>query len=217
MRTIKSLLLVCGFALIAQLGFGQISGTKHDFSAAAWNATTEICIVCHTPHNADITVAEAPLWNHETTATATFTLYNTGTFNGSGTIGQPDGSSKLCLSCHDGITAVDAYGTVGGVPVTTGQNMTTLIPGSDAGFGTDLTNDHPISFTYNTALATADGELYDPATQPALGGTIDTKMLFAGQMECASCHDVHNKAVAGTKMLHIDNAGSQLCLTCHNK
>jgi len=206
MRTIKSLLLVCGFALIAQLGFGQIAGTKHDFSAAAWNATTEICIVCHTPHNADITVAEAPLWNHEVTATATFTLYNTGTFDGSGTIGQPDGSSKLCLSCHDGTVALENFGTT-----TTGTNF---MP-ANANFGTDLSNDHPISFTYDAALVAADGELFATTTASGLGGDIATDMLFAGKVQCASCHDVHGTGIAN--LLLKSNAGSALCLTCHDK
>ena len=206
MKTIKNLLLVCGFALIAQLGFGQISGTKHDFSAAAWNATTEICIVCHTPHNADNTVAEAPLWNHETTATATFTLYNTGTFNGSGTIGQPDGSSKLCLSCHDGTVALENFGNT-----TTGTNF---IP-ANANFGTDLSNDHPISFTYDAALVAADGELFATTTASGLGSDIATDMLFAGKVQCASCHDVHGTGIPN--LLLKSNAGSALCLTCHNK
>ncbi|MEN8247292.1 MAG: cytochrome c3 family protein [Bacteroidota bacterium] len=202
MKRTFALLLVFG---IAQYGFAQITGSAHDFSGETWTVNTEICIVCHTPHSSNTTVGNAPLWNHEVTSTATFTLY-TGGGTMDATTGQPGGSSKLCLSCHDGTVALENFGgtTTGTASVTTGD------------LGTDLSDDHPISFTYNTALATADGELYNPSTQDSgLGSTIDADLLFGGSLECGSCHDVHNAGFA--YLLRIDNAGSALCLTCHNK
>ena len=93
-----------------------------------------------------------------------------------------------------------------------------MITGADL-IGTDLTNDHPISFDYTTALANTDGELYDPSTALSgmtATGTIAADMLFSNSMECASCHDVHNSA-GFTNLLVLDNAGSALCLTCHDK
>ena len=83
--------------------------------------------------------------------------------------------------------------------------------------GTDLGNDRPVSFTSDTALATADGGRFDPSSQNSgLGGTIAADLLFAGQLECASCHDVHNGSGVA-KLLRKSNAGSALCLTCHDK
>jgi predicted CXXCH cytochrome family protein len=188
------------------LSYGQITGSAHDFSGSAWNTTTEICIVCHTPHNADLTVTTAPLWNHEVTIVAAYTLYSSSTLNA--TLGQPGNESKLCLSCHDGTVALENFGGVTG--------GTNFISGS-ANVGTALNNDHPISFTYNDALATADGGLRTPSTYvTSLGGTINNDLLFSGRMECASCHDVHN-AHGNNMLLLIDNTGSALCLTCHNK
>lgn len=98
---------------------------------------------------------------------------------------------------------------------------TTTMGAVPANLGTDLRNDHPISFVYNSALATADGGLYNPATQTSgLGGTIEQDMLFgtAGSktLECASCHDVHNTYGQPYMLLKSNNA-SALCLTCHNK
>ena len=83
--------------------------------------------------------------------------------------------------------------------------------------GTDLSDDHPISFTYNTALATADGGLWDPASAlSGLGGTIDADLLSGSMVECSSCHDVHNSY--GIPFLLVkSNAASALCLTCHDK
>jgi predicted CXXCH cytochrome family protein len=165
-----------------------------------------MCVACHTPHNGSTTVAEAPLWNHELTA-ATFSLYSTSTLDATD-MGQPDGISKLCLSCHDGTIALEDFGGT-----TTGTNF---IAGADS-VGIDLSNDHPVSFTYNTALATTDGQLHDPSTAlSGLGSTIAADMLFTNKLECASCHDVHNDGNL-TSMLLISNAGSDLCMTCHNK
>jgi predicted CXXCH cytochrome family protein len=85
--------------------------------------------------------------------------------------------------------------------------------------GTNLTNDHPVSFTYNTSLATTDGGLHDPSTKLVGGvgsGTIQQKWLFNDKMQCASCHDVHN-GLGVNNLLVKSNTSSGLCLTCHNK
>ncbi len=186
------------------ISFGQtIVGSAHDFSSETWNPSGEVCIVCHTPHHAIST--DAPLWNHEVT-TATFTTYSSSTLDA--TVGQPDGTSKMCLSCHDGTVAIDNFGgQTGGSEFITGDDL----------IGTDLSNDHPISFTYDATLATNDGGLFDPTTtNSGLGGTIADDMLSGGKLQCSSCHDVHNGSGVA-KLLVKSNANSALCLTCHNK
>ncbi|MCF6180780.1 cytochrome c3 family protein [Lutibacter sp.] len=208
MKTTKLFLTLSLAGFMSFVSFGQnIAGSDHDFSTESWNSTGEICIVCHTPHNA-VTGLTAPLWNHEVTTT-TFTLY-TSTVSPSfdATASQPDGTSKLCLSCHDGTVAMDNFGgQTGG---------TDFMSGSDK-LGTDLSNDHPISFTYDAALATTDGGLFDPTTtNSGVGSTITADLLLANKLQCSSCHDVHNGSGVA-KLLVKSNAGSALCLTCHNK
>lgn len=200
----KVLLTVALVALMTSSAFAVITGSAHDFSGAGYGST-ELCVFCHTPHNSDTTVANAPLWNHEVTV-ATYTVYaGLGSLDAS--VGQPAGVSKLCLSCHDGTVAIDSFGGSTGATNITGVAL----------LGTDLTNDHPVSFTYDASLATTDGGLQDPTvTNSGLGGTIDADMLFGTQLECASCHDVHNTANI-PKLLVKLNGGSALCLTCHNK
>jgi predicted CXXCH cytochrome family protein len=204
MKFLFTFLLITTFATV---GFGQITGTAHDFSASAWSGG-QICVACHTPHNA-MAITNAPLWNHLVT-TQTFTPYSsTGTLNA--TVGQPSGVSKLCLSCHDGTTKIDAIGGAAG---------TTAMGAVAGNFGTDLSNDHPISFVYNSALVTADGGLKAVTSTSGLGGTIEGDMLFGATsgsktVECSSCHDVHNAGFAN--LLRKSNAGSALCLTCHSK
>lgn len=210
MRKARLLLTLCMTIVFAGVSFGQtIIGSAHDFSNQSWNTTGEICIVCHTPHNADMTVTNAPLWNHQVTAVTNYQLYSSATFDGASTISQPDESSKLCLSCHDGTVALENFGNT-----TTGTHFIQGI----YNMGTDLRNDHPISFVYDASLATADGELFNPVTTnvPELGGTIDNKMLFNHKLQCASCHDVHNSSGVDFLLL-FTNASSNLCLTCHDK
>lgn len=208
MKTRKLLLSLVLSIVVSTIGFAQtISGSAHDFSTKSWNAGGEICEVCHTPHNAT-TGLVAPLWNHQVTTT-TFTLYTSTTSpTFDATASQPDGASKLCLSCHDGTVALDNFGgrTNGTQFLTGGKN-----------FGTDLSNDHPVSFVYDAALATTDGGLYNPTTaNSGLGGTIAADLLPGGKVQCSSCHDVHN-GTGLSKLLVKSNAGSALCLTCHAK
>ncbi|MEN8191398.1 MAG: cytochrome c3 family protein [Bacteroidota bacterium] len=198
-----------------------IEGTHHDFTRSPLNYD-EICKVCHTPHNANMEIPNSPLWNHEITQ-ATYELYNSPTIDAA--IGQPNGDSKLCLSCHDGTVAYDSFGGNTGTKYLSWDWQMGNI-------GVDLTHEHPISFTYNTALAEADGELADPSSTPSgLGGTIAEDMLDNGQMQCSTCHDVHveRKTVDGCNGCHrvpgrepslsirIANENSALCLTCHKK
>lgn len=195
---------------LAASGQGMV-GSRHDFSSTGWGwafmsgPNDEICLPCHTPHSA-LAVTEAPLWNHEVTS-ATFAVYTRTTVDA--LIGQPNGTSKMCLSCHDGTVALDSWG---------GQAGTVYWPtGHRDVMGTDLTDDHPISFAYDAAFAAADGRLRDPTVAPSgLGGTITSDLLNAGNLECSSCHDVHDDAGL-PKLLRMANGTSALCLTCHVK
>lgn len=203
-------LIFSGFA-----SAGSINGTAHDFTAQAWTGG-QICVACHTPHGGNTTISTAPLWNHTVTS-ATYTVYSTSTLNA--TVGQPDGVSKLCLSCHDGTVALDSFGGATGSTFMTGSKAVGAVSTGS------LSNDHPISFTFDDALATADGALFPPSsTNVTIGatgrqktGTIANTILFAGKVQCASCHDVHNTFTDSSKLLRVSMNGSKLCLTCHNK
>ena len=216
---IPSALLVAFGLLGGQAFAGTIVGSVHDFSASGFSGG-EICVLCHTPHNADTTVTEAPLWNHEITS-QTFAMYSSPTLDAAQDA-QPTGSSKLCLSCHDGATAMDAFG----------GNVGSIVMSGPAAVGRndDLTDDHPISITYDSALATTDPGLLDPTQETVtIGaggdktrtGLVSDLMTPAGKVQCSSCHDVHNNFVApgtnGDPLLLVSKAGSEICLTCHNK
>lgn len=207
------------------LGAG-IAGSPHDFtdSAAvtgasdAWNTSGEICAVCHAPHDANKTVIGGGLlWNRAASPNdGTYTMYSTSAMNFiDGTeSAQPDGISKLCLSCHDGAAALEDFsGATGGTTFIVASRQ---IPAD----GTTLTGTHPISITY-----AGDANMNDPATTPMGTSGFISEVLDNGKVQCSTCHDVHDspgEAVANTNLLRVGNtvatgSASGLCLTCHNK
>lgn len=242
MRYLATVVLIAAI-LVPDLCVADISNTHHDFSYWSWlfptssNPRREICVFCHTPHNAMQGGAAdaAPLWNHNISE-ASYNLYASTSMDAA--VQSPDGLSKLCLSCHDGTLALDGHSGM------TGTRQLGTGFGTDGGLiGTDLRDDHPISFTFSSSLAAQDGGLRDPFTAPSGisgGGTIETDMLFNGKLECSSCHDVHvarNTNVDGqacwgchvidgqwytpprkpTLSLRVPGENSALCLTCHIK
>src|SRR5215216_5162445 len=104
--------------IAAGFAYGEITGSKHDFSSQAWS-DNQICKPCHTPHNADVSLT-GRIWAH-TMSTAQYT-YHGGTVSGfndkstsrdaaSVTKQQTDmdNATRLCLSCHDGTVALDSF------------------------------------------------------------------------------------------------------------
>lgn len=237
--------LACAILASGSAFGGRISdvrGTKHNLSAAADGATypggtvptrtvkatseNQVCVFCHTPHGA--TLGVPALWNR-TLSTATYTPYTSSSLDASvlqpGDPRDPAGSSKLCLSCHDGTLAIGSVnvlnglgnqsaamtGTGGGGVMAEGEGATS---GYTRNLGVNLTNDHPISVTYTSALSDRDGELrWVDSNQkyPAASGSIigprspglkpkaplePTGTAGAGQIQCSACHDPHLRETA---------------------
>jgi predicted CXXCH cytochrome family protein len=159
----------------------------------------ENCKYCHVIENESGGLKEL-IW-YESSKNITYIPYNSLSLDAK--ISQPLGSSKLCLSCHDGTYAFDDAG-----------NHSFNYQQS---FGTDLRGSHPVSIKYDSFLAMKDKGLHDPSTtQSGLGGTIYSDMLINGNLECISCHDIH--AMKGeANYLIKSNRESDLCLTCHDK
>lgn len=215
----------------------DIQSTKHNFSTSGSGTVkatseTQVCAFCHTPHAAttktnDNVAVVAPLWNRSIPSTTSYTTYSSSSLDAQtiqGALSAPGGSSKLCLSCHDGTLAIGSVNVLNGTAPATiamaGTNIGKMPDGSygaTTGFtrnlGVDLTNDHPISVTYNKRLADADGELRVPSNDtkqeiltgltPIVGRRdIGYKPLLPlestgpsneGQIQCATCHDPHIK------------------------
>jgi predicted CXXCH cytochrome family protein len=182
-----------------------VLATRHDLSVVGGGTVkatmeSEVCYFCHTPHRG---TGQTPLWNH-TLSSVTYTPYSSSTAKA--TIGQPTGASKLCLSCHDGTVAI---GMVATRPTAIEmQGGVTTMPSGPSNLGTDLSDDHPISFTYDNALVAANGQLKDPVTL-----TEKVRLDHNHQVQCTSCHDPHDNQYG--KFLVRDNTASAICVTCH--
>ena len=200
-----------------------IQNTKHNLAVSSANAVrstseSEICVFCHTPHGGR---TDAPLWNRSN-GTALYTPYTSPSVQGS--TGQPNGHSKLCLSCHDGTIALgDVRNTPNASPSgsiqMTGVTGSGTMPSGPTLIGTNLSTGHPVSFVFDQTLRTDDGELVDPTTLSA-----SAVKLYEGvtpgvrnTVQCTSCHDPHSDVLP--KFLRKDPRGQtdNLCITCHSK
>lgn len=195
------------FLVFAGCAQAQVLLTKHNLSVSGVGtikATTEseVCVFCHAPHNSR---PNGPLWNRRDPG-STYTPYTSSTALGGA--GQPTGASLLCLSCHDGTIALgEVMSRANSITMTGGV---TKMPAGNSNLGTDLSDDHPVSFVYNASLVSRRGELADPAT---LTGKV--KLDSGGNMQCTSCHDPHNNS--NGRFLVASNSASALCQTCHTK
>lgn len=164
----------------------------------------DVCIFCHTSHRSQ---GASPLWNHTSSGVTNYIVYKSPTLDAMGlTIPQPNGASRLCLSCHDGTVALGSVSSRTS-PITMQNNVTTI--SGHANLGTDLSGDHPISFVYDYNLLAKDPSLKDPSM---LKGKV--RLDGDGRVQCTSCHDPHDNQFGN--FLAMDNTGSEICLSCHS-
>lgn len=204
----------------------NIRETKHNLSAHSHQGNAnvtddELCIYCHTPNGQKSSYGSQPLWN-KTVKEQTFMIYSSINTESLGDLPSSN-SSMACLSCHDGINAINILANAPGsggkiiqavntMPMGTG--LPSLSIGDENGmFIVSKGMNHPVSVTYNIGVA----GLKTPGT-PLIGWagakTIDN-LLKNNKVECGSCHDPH-EATNGT-FLRISNAAGSLCIGCHAK
>lgn len=199
-----------------------VAGSKHDmiasgFAAANNGAASEVCIFCHTPHAAQTSVTQAPLWNNSTEDATTF--YDSDYFDfTTSAVAINATDARLCLACHDGSVSLPINGpNVGDFSLAGAMS-------ASATLGVDMSNDHPIGMDLGASPETTDlqGSIRPLATIRTNFGNVDP--FFGGDpdapdninfMWCSSCHDVHDNA--NVPFLRITNVGSNLCKACHEK
>lgn len=211
------------------------SSGQGDVKVDPVTGTSEVCIFCHTPHGASSTGTgfQAPIWNRNLPYrdTTGYALYDGAwSFSFEGTLEnptKPTGFSRLCLSCHDGVIAIGSVinkpgsgGFESNAPATNSLGIGTiatqtsaigagLLTGDTRVLGTNLQNDHAISFRFDSTLATStDTELMDPGPPPTdinavtplapAGGYKTGVKRYPGdspttnnQVQCTSCHNPH--------------------------
>lgn len=203
-----------------------IKGGPHDLSSRGASFSfgdsveqaglDRVCVYCHTGHLAVEVSSQnqanyLPLWNHALT-NIQYTQYNNGaTYSISGVI-------LLCLSCHDGSLATNAFGVNQVSPQQKPGGPMHYIGSSDPAYlggDADLSNDHPIGFNY-AAVQAADPDIAPSNSAMGNTGQKISDFLDGGVMTCATCHQVHGCNTGSSLTVVADNQ-SALCLTCHLK
>ncbi len=183
------------------------------------------------------TLEYSPLWNR-VLSTTSFVGYSNGIMMGGNSVLGSDkrhalnaadvgggtkiaGVSLLCMSCHDGVTAMNAYSQTTGSSQNAGANTINSAITSTAGFKGDMNNHHPMGFQY-VAVQGVDAEIADPNTVMVPGTSTTIADLLYGPnhtMECVTCHDVHNtqNEKGAERFLWRSDNQSNFCLTCHLK
>ncbi len=235
MKKVVSLLAVAGLVAASSAAFGAtIVSSKHNLSASGVGAaytvgsSTQICVYCHAPHGANLSL---PLWNRTNPTASAFTLYSgVNMANVSFKTGfTADSTSLFCMSCHDGITNLNAVHNTGNIIRTTGETLTAGQVSGNANLTRDLSKTHPVNFPV-TLNGQSDLNLTGSVMGPgvAIAGMTKTFPLFktsvAGNsarttanasLECGSCHSVHDNT--NQPFLRDTMDQSKLCLGCHNK
>ncbi|UCE62294.1 MAG: hypothetical protein JSU63_11385 [Phycisphaerales bacterium] len=197
---------MCGVLAAAAMADESIVNSKHDLSVRGPGPIravqeNEVCIFCHTPHNA---APQTPLWNRENPRTY-YRIYESSTTDAR--IDQPSGPSKMCLSCHDGSMAL---GNVLSRPMAGPIVMTArTMPPRHGDLTIDLSDDHPIGFRYDRALTNVDNQL-----RPVEVVTRELPLGVHGELHCTSCHDPHNNELGD--FLRMSDQMSAMCLACHD-
>ncbi len=215
-RYLKGILTICLMILLVTpvSSYGDdVTNTLHNLSITGPGTVKstveeEICIFCHTPHKASLD--QPPLWNRSL-AGDIYTTYGSGgttyqSISIKASVGQPTGSAKLCLSCHDGTIALGSVLSRGS-DITMAGGVTTM-PAGRTLLATDLTDDHPVSFVLDGTLIGQNSELKMPAADD------EVKLDGNSMVQCTSCHNPHSP---NDLFLVKTRQNSDLCRTCHDK
>jgi predicted CXXCH cytochrome family protein len=205
---------LCGATLIlfffatSALGL-DIRSSKHNLSISGpgpirASSESQICIFCHIPHQEGPAIRY--LWNRSDPANP-YIPYFSSTLKAD--VGQPTGASRMCLSCHDGTIALGAIASSPTeIPFRGGIRF--MPEDSPSYLGTDLSDDHPISFLYDEILSLDNRQLREPSALPP-----QVRLDENNQLQCTACHDPHDNRYG--QFLVMDNTASSLCTACHDR
>lgn len=195
----------------------SVRDTAHNLSVTGRGSVravseTRVCVFCHTSHNAAF---QAPLWNRESTG-GTYQMYWSETmdaYRSSGEAPQPSGSSKLCLSCHDGTIALGSTVSSGRIEM---QGGITSMPSTSGSYlGRDLSGDHPVSFPVTDHLISTNNakgdvplrSLSEMRSHPVV------RLDAQDRIQCTTCHDAHADPYGD---FLLTAKPGELCTACHS-
>lgn len=201
--------MISGDIAFAGRKFTDVGDHRHNFAQGSGRLEavneTEICIFCHTPHGAE---ASSQLWNRQQPL-GPFNLY-AGALSIKGPVPEaqygtdyPNGSTRLCLSCHDGVSSVGAILNPSNktleLPIIMAFDTLAdynslgagLHPDNPEGMIVKLEQSHPVSFVYDANVVAALNGIvpgsYNFPVDPAI-----IRLDAKSRMQCTACHDPHD-------------------------
>jgi hypothetical protein len=219
-----AVLVVAGFTVAARPVAAQqesVSQTLHNLSVSGPGevkalSETQICKFCHVPHSA---VAPQPLWGHALSAVPSYAVPQLRRPGGVALPApQPDGASRLCLSCHDGTVALGDLGPRRRVVPMAGAQR--LERGRRGFIGTDLSGSHPVSIVFPETDPSGADTARDMALRPLALVRSENRVHLDAQdkVQCTTCHDPHSDRhyrPGRVPRFWAQPTVDEVCLACH--
>ncbi|MCK4890046.1 MAG: hypothetical protein KAS97_08945, partial [Candidatus Aminicenantes bacterium] len=202
----KIAVCICIVFLTISISTRSIKNSKHNLSSSGvgdirTSDTNQICVFCHTSHTKR---KNSPLWNRED-SNVQYKTYNSSTLNSE--VGQPDGASKLCLSCHDGTIALGKVLSISKELNLPNTSSGKFPKGHSGNLGINISNDHPISFNSENVTSQSSELNHPPSGDPVRYDGVK-------KIQCTTCHDPHTENFSS--FLVKDNMKAALCKSCHD-
>jgi len=239
MRLGIAVVLLVGMALpLERLGAADIRSTPHNLTRQGLLVQAdEVCVFCHTPQLSATGASRTggavqPMWQPSLATSHSFVMYDDIgrlQFGDKPAVGS---QSIACLSCHDANQAFSVMAAETDHPFG--------VPYRGYSRGRERAQEENAKSDDLPARAAKELKSLDEFRLPSRG-VIDNRVVWwvsaggvsafraradlplyarpvaSGEIpfvECSSCHDPH---VTNKLFLRVDNAGSRLCLTCHDK
>ena len=197
--------LFCGILLLSQLAWTCVSAqeysaledTRHDLAiylrpTSADRDDDPRCVFCHAPRSRLLSLGS---WIED--QPENLLVYPYDRPSEISPAGKPDGSSLICLGCHDGTIALgDIVSRTQSAVSSTGQART------------DFSDGHPVSLRYEAGAGEARIALESRDRLPEQIG-----LDAMGKIQCTTCHDPHDDTYGN--FLVMDYSDKTLCVACH--
>lgn len=205
-----AVVVACSIATKAFAG-KAITGSKHDFITTAYtdsnNKTLFAYNKCTTCHGAHKVARKSQLWNRSDPGATGWLVWN-GTDAGQALDGTNNtvtaanfvaSASGMCMSCHDGVTALGKTAD--------GLSDVFMKTGVRPNWGKNLADSHPVGKTF-----TFDGVLFQSSLSAGNTAAGSNVAVENGAVGCTSCHSMHSSG-DNDKILRT----GEVCVACHKK
>ena len=189
--------LLAASVILAQ-EYRNLEDTRHDLALylpppSPKSDDDPRCVFCHAPKTHSLALGR---WVED--QPESFLVYPYEGPSDKVPAGRPDGSSVICLGCHDGTIAL-------GDLLSRTESAGTAASDSR----TRLSDGHPVSLPYEPGRGANGPGLKRRERLPE-----QVRLDASGKIQCTTCHDPHDDTYGN--FLVMDYSDKTLCVACHN-